>query len=104
MNTLKTKAFALLSEHHPNELGRLMGIADNHAMRLVHEIYIKDWKLDGWHPECLACGTDGFALFSSCGTEYIDENGDYLFFETKTEAQEYADEFINEIEKVRVKA
>jgi hypothetical protein len=92
---LKAKIIDLLQEHHPNELERLTGVDDTICMKLVHEIYTKDWSLnkpEDWQAE--NCGNHWviFGRFSS--GEWIDENGDYLCFDTEEEANQYIKEII----------
>jgi len=86
-NTLKDKAKTLLNEHHAAEIGRLLDITENEGKKLVRDIMLNDWGYTDWQP--LNVG-EGYALFCH-GAEWIDEQGDYLIFDTLEEAQTYAE-------------
>lgn len=79
----------LLKEHHPNEIGRLVGLSDNEAKRIVREIYF-DWgytSIDDW--EVQHVGEYGHVLFLKQGDEWIDDDGDFRCFYSKEAALEH---------------
>jgi hypothetical protein len=81
----KSKVKKLLWECHPAEIGRLMDMSESEGKKIVRRIMLEDWKYTEWEP--LNVG-NGYALFCH-GSEWIDENGDNLIFDTKLEANEY---------------
>jgi hypothetical protein len=86
-NTLKDKAKEFLYEYHAAEIGRLLGMTENEGKKLVRDIMLNDWGYTEWQPRRV----DGsYALFCH-GAEWIDEQGDYLIFDTAEEAQNYAE-------------
>jgi len=83
---MKEQIEKLLEESHPNEMGRLVGLPDNEAKKLVREIYF-GWgytELDDWVVEDM--GDAQFILCLKQGDEWIDENGDYRCFDSEEEA------------------
>lgn len=89
MNTTqKDKAKQLLLEHHAAEIGRLLDMTENEGKKLVRDIMLNDWGYTEWQPRRV---DGGYALFCH-GSEWIDENGDCLVFDTEQEAQEYMQE------------
>jgi hypothetical protein len=90
---MKQKIIELLSDYHPNEIARLTGLGDTEALKIVHEIYLKDWSLNtpqDWQAE--NCG-DHWVIFGRYSSgEWIDKNGDYLCFDTEAEANQYIEE------------
>jgi len=83
---MKEQIEKLLEEWHPAEIGRLVGIPSNEAKKIVREIYL-EWghnEPDDWEvQEVEDCQ---FVLFMKQGDEWIDENGDYLCFDSEEEA------------------
>lgn len=94
--TMKYRVIDLLRDYSPNEIGRLIGWSDDDALRLVHDIYINVWKLTGWRPEQISTHPVGYALYCDQGAEYIDNTGNYLWFDTEAEANQYVRENIDE--------
>jgi hypothetical protein len=84
---MKEQIRELLKEWHPAEIGRLVGLPDNEAKKLVREIYF-DWGYtlpEDWVAQEVA--DRQFVLFLKQGDEWIDENGDYRFFDTAEQAR-----------------
>jgi hypothetical protein len=81
----KHKVKELLWEHHAAEIGRLMGMSESEGKKIVRRIMLEDWGYTQWEPRQVG---NGFALFCH-GSEWIDENGDNLIFDTAEEAKEY---------------
>ena len=91
MDKFKELISKLLEENHPNELARLTGVDEDTCLKVVHQLYMEGFNdPDCWEPErsgdiCVIYGKN----FSG---EWIDENGNYLGFDTKREAMEYIKE------------
>jgi hypothetical protein len=86
---IEKKVEKLLEDYHPNEIGRLVGLPDNEAKKLVREIYF-GWgytELDDWVVQEM--GEEQFVLCLKQGDEWIDENGDYRYFDSKKEARSH---------------
>jgi hypothetical protein len=86
---MKEQIEKLLEEFHPNEIGRLVGMSDSDAKKIVREIYF-GWgytEPDDWVVENL--GDDQFILCLKQGDEWVDENGDYCFFDSEEEALDH---------------
>jgi hypothetical protein len=81
----KHKVKKLLCEYHPAEIGRLMDMSENEGKKIVRRIMLEDWGYTEWKPRNVG---EGYVLFCF-GSEWIDENGDNLIFDTKQEASEY---------------
>jgi hypothetical protein len=92
-DVLKARIIELLEDNHPNELERLTGVYDTTCMKMVHEIR-KDGGFDpnDWEPE--RSGNIWAIYGKTFSAEWIDENGDYLGFDTKREAEQYIKENI----------
>jgi hypothetical protein len=84
---LKSKVKELLYEYHAAEIGRLIGFTENEGKLIVREIMLDDWGYTEWMPRNVG---NGYALFCH-GSEWIDENGDNLLFDTEQEALEYVE-------------
>lgn len=83
---MKEQIRELLKEWHPAEIGRLVGLSDNEAKKLVRQIYF-EWgytEPDDWEVKEVA-GRQ-FVLFLKQGDEWIDENGDYRYFDSEEQA------------------
>jgi hypothetical protein len=90
MGKLKDRIIDLLEENHPNELARLTGEDEDTCLKIVHELLSKD--PNDWEPERSG---DIWAIYGKTfSAEWIDENGDYLGFDTKREANDYIKENI----------
>ena len=83
---MKEQIKTLLSDYHPNEIPDLLNANEKDVFVIIHDIYINDFKLTGWHSEEI---DDGYIIMSDCGTEYIDDDGEYLWFETKKDADAF---------------
>jgi len=81
----KHKVKKLLWEYHPAEIGGLMDMSENEGKKIVRRIMLEDWGYTEWEPRNVG---EGYVLFCF-GSEWIDENGDNLIFDTKQEASEY---------------
>jgi hypothetical protein len=88
---LKDKIAELLEENHPAELARLTGEDDVTCKKIVHELYMEGFNdRNCWEPEKV---DDIWVIFGkNFSGEWIDENGDYLGFDTKQEANDYIKE------------
>ena len=88
---LKDKIAELLEENHPAELARLTGEDDVTCKKIVHELYMEGFNdRNCWAPERV---DDIWVIFGkNFSGEWIDENGDYLGFDTKQEANDYIKE------------
>jgi hypothetical protein len=81
----KRKVKELLLEHHAAEIGRLIDMTETEGKKIVRRIMLEDWGYTEWEPRNVG---DGYALFCH-GSEWIDENGDNLIFDTAQEAEKY---------------
>lgn len=91
---LKAKIAELLEENHPAELERLTGVDDRVCKKIVHELLPKDPNC--WEAEYVGyLGAELWGIYGkNFSGEWIDENGDYLGFDTKEEAEQYIKESI----------
>jgi hypothetical protein len=91
LERLKDKIAELLEEHHPAELERLTGYDDTLCKKLVHELYMEGFNNQScWEPERVG---DIWVIFGkNFSGEWIDENGDYVGFDTRREAMDYIKE------------
>ena len=83
---MKEQIRELLKEWHPAEICRLVGLSDNEAKKLVRQIYF-EWgytEPDDWEVKEVA--DRQFVLFLKQGDEWIDENGDYRYFDSEEQA------------------
>ena len=87
MTTLKEQIIDLLEENHPNELARLTGEDEDTCLKIVHELLSKD--PNDWEPERSG---DIWVIYGKTTDEWIDEDGNYLGFDTRREAMEYIKE------------
>ena len=88
---LKDRIALLLEEHHPAELERLTGEDDTLCMKIVHELYMEGFNdRNCWAPERVG---DIWVIFGKTfAGEWINEDGDYMAFDTKREANDYIKE------------
>lgn len=91
MDKFKELISKLLEENHPNELARLTGVDEDTCLKVVHQLYMEGFNdRKCWEPERVG---DIWVIFGkNFSGEWIDENGDYLGFDTKREAMEYIKE------------
>ena len=91
IDELKPWIAKLLEENHPNELERLTGVDDVICKKVVHQLYMERFNdPDCWEPE--RSGDIWVINGKNFSGEWIDENGNYLGFDTKREAMEYIKE------------
>jgi hypothetical protein len=86
---IKERIKKLLTDHNVLELGEILGMNQDDAQKIVHDLYVQNFGFNSpndWTVEY--CGEGQYALFADCG-EWIDKNGDYLCFDTKQEALDY---------------
>jgi hypothetical protein len=87
---LKAKIKVYLEDNHPNDISYILNIEDDEVLKIVHEIYRDGGLMKPQHWESEHVGDDLWAIYGKDRAgEYIDENGDYLGFDTKEEADEY---------------
>jgi hypothetical protein len=88
MGKLKDKIADLLEENHPAELERLTGYDDVICKKIVHELYMDGFNdRNCWEPERVG---DIWVIFGkNFSGEWINEDGDYMGFDTRREAIEY---------------
>jgi len=87
---LKAKIIDLLVENHPAELARLTGEHDETCKKIVHELYMERFNDPNcWHVEQ---SDDIWVIYGNTTDEWIDENGEYLGFDTEEEANDYIKE------------
>jgi len=91
MAKLKDKIAVLLEENHPAELERLTGYDDTTCKKIVHELYMEGFNdRNCWEPERVE---DIWVIFGkNFSGEWINEDGDYMGFDTKREAMDYIKE------------
>ena len=91
MDSFKDKIALLLEENHPAELERLTGVDDTTCKKIVHQLYMEGFNdRKCWEPERVG---DIWVIFGkNFSGEWIDENGDYVGFETRNEAMQYIKE------------
>lgn len=91
MDKFKDLISKLLEENHPNELARLTGVDEDTCLKVVHQLYMEGFNdPDCWEPE--RSGDIWVIYGKNFSGEWIDENGNYLGFDTKREAMEYIKE------------
>ena len=88
---LKDWIAELLEENHPAELARLTGYDGTTCKKIVHELYMEGFNDQNcWEPERVG---DIWVIFGkNFSGEWIDEQGEYLAFDTKREANDYIKE------------
>jgi len=87
---LKAEIIGLLNENHPAELERLTGVDDTTCKKIVHELYMERFNDSNcWHVEQ---SEDIWVIYGNTTDEWIDENGEYLGFDTEEEANDYIKE------------
>jgi len=87
---LKAEIIELLNENHPAELARLTGADDTTCKKIVHELYMERFNDSNcWHVEQ---SDDIWVIYGNTTDEWIDENGEYLGFDTEEEANDYIKE------------
>ena len=91
IDELKPWIAELLEENHPNELERLTGLDDVICKKVVNRLYMEGFNdRKCWEPERVG---DIWVIFGkNFSGEWIDENGDYVGFETRNEAMQYIKE------------
>ena len=91
IDELKPWIAELLEENHPNELERLTGLDDVICKKVVNRLYMEGFDdRNCWEPERVG---DIWVIFGkNFSGEWIDENGDYVGFETRNEAMQYIKE------------
>ena len=91
MDKLTAQIAELLEDNHPAELERLTGVDDTTCKKIVHKLYMEGFNdRNCWEPERVG---DIWVIFGKTfAGEWIDENGDYLGFDTKNEAMQYIKE------------
>jgi hypothetical protein len=90
MDKFKELISKLLEENHPSELARLTGVDDVTCKKVVHQLYMENFNdRTCWHVER---SEDIWVIYGNTTDEWIDENGDYLGFDTKEEADDYIKE------------
>lgn len=91
MGKLKDLIADLLEENHPAELERLTGYDDTTCKKIVHELYMEGFNdRNCWEPEMVG---DIWVIFGkNFSGEWINEDGEYLGFDTKREANDYIKE------------
>jgi hypothetical protein len=91
MSKLKDWIIELLEENHPAELERLTGYDDTTCKKIVHELYMEGFNdRNCWEPERVG---DIWVIFGkNFSGEWINEDGDYMGFDTKREANDYIKE------------
>ena len=91
MDKLKAQIITLLEDNHPNELARLTGEDEDTCLKVVHQLYMEGFNdRNCWEPE--RSGDIWVIYGKNFSGEWIDENGNYLGFDTKREAMEYIKE------------
>lgn len=91
MDKFKELISKLLEENHPNELARLTGVDEDTCLKVVHQLYMEGFNdPDCWEPE--RSGDIWVIYGKNFSGEWIDEDGNYLGFDTKREAMEYIKE------------
>jgi len=87
---LKAKIKVYLEDNHPNDISYILNIEDDEVLKIVHEIYRDGGLMKPQYWESEHVDDDLWAIYGKDRAgEYIDENGDYLGFDTKEEADEY---------------
>jgi len=87
---LKDWISSLLTDNHPAELARLTGEDGVTCKKIVHELYMERFNdRNCWKPERSG---DIWVIYGLSTDEWIDENGEYLGFDTKQEAEQYIKE------------
>lgn len=91
MDKLKDRIALLLEEHNPAELERITGYDDVICKKIVHELYMEGFNnRDCWEPERV--DTIWVIFGKNFSGEWINEDGEYMGFDTKREAMDYIKE------------
>jgi hypothetical protein len=90
MDSFKDKIAMLLEENHPAELERLTGVDDTTCKKIVHQLYMEGFN----DPNCWHVERSGniWVIYGNTTDEWINEDGDYLGFDTEQEANDYIKE------------
>jgi hypothetical protein len=87
---LKAKIVELLEDNHPNDMAHFLNIEHREALKIVHEIYRDGGLMEPQYWEVEHVDDDLWGIYGkNRAGEYIDENGNYLGFDTEDEANEY---------------
>ena len=91
MDKLTAQIAELLEDNHPAELERLTGVDDTTCKKIVHKLYMEGFNdRNCWEAERVG---DIWVIFGKTfAGEWINEDGDYLGFDTKREANDYIKE------------
>jgi len=91
MDSFKDRIAELLRENHPSELERLTGVDDTTCKKVVNRLYMDNFNDQNcWEPERVG---DIWVIFGKTfAGEWINEDGDYMGFDTKREANDYIKE------------
>jgi hypothetical protein len=95
MGKLKDKIADLLEENHPAELERLTGYDDVICKKIVHQLYMEGFNdRNCWEAEYVGyLGAELWAIYGkNFSGEWINEDGEYMGFDTKEEAEQYIKE------------
>ena len=86
---MKQQIEKLLEEWHPAEIGRIVGLSDSDAKKIVREIYF-EWGYtspEDWEAQHIGDGE--YVLLLKQGDEWIDEDGEFRCFDSKEAALEH---------------
>ena len=91
IDELKPWIAELLEDNHPAELERLTGYDDVICKKVVNRLYMEGFNdRKCWEPERVG---DIWVIFGkNFSGEWIDEDGNYLGFDTRNEAMQYIKE------------
>ena len=90
MDKFKDLISELLNENHPAELAHLTGVDDVTCKKVVHQLYMERFNDPNcWHVEQ---SDDIWVIYGNTTDEWINEDGDYLGFDTEQEANDYIKE------------
>lgn len=87
---LKAKIVELLEDNHANDICYMLNMGHHEVLKIVHEIYRDGGLMEPQYWEAEQVDGDLWGIYGKDRAgEWIDENGDYLGFDTEAEANEY---------------
>jgi hypothetical protein len=83
---IKEKISELLKEWHPNEIGRLVGLHDLDAKKIIRQIYFEWGYTESEDYKVELINENNYVIFLNQGDEWIDEDGFFRYFDSEESA------------------
>jgi hypothetical protein len=83
---IKEKIEELLKEWHPAEIGRLVGLDDLEAKKIIRQIYFEWGYTEPQDYKVEFIGDKNYVIFLNQGDEFIDHDGFFRFFDSEESA------------------